>query len=112
VNGKSQDCRDLREKELQAILEIRAEAKELGINPPKTKRIYKGKNTSLSLLIKRDRHVIDTWGYVQNITSPNLWPRCKRHIKENPNFILIEDNASCHNCCMLIQSKKKKVFQR
>ena len=31
------------------------------------------------------------------LARPILWPECRRHLAENASFVLMEDNAACHN---------------
>jgi hypothetical protein len=57
-------------------------------------------------LKKRDGHGIAAWKYVHK--RPILWPECKCHMGENPDFILMEDNAGCHDCWYTNSEREKE----
>lgn len=36
-------------------------------------------------------------GDVKHVAKPLMWPECHRQLQHNPDFILMEDGASCHS---------------
>ena len=40
--------------------------------------------------------ILIVYRYVKHVGRPLLWPACQERLKQNPNFMLMEDNASPH----------------
>ncbi|PUU74820.1 hypothetical protein B9Z19DRAFT_998221 [Tuber borchii] len=69
--------RELKEQELKALREAKVETQRTGIKIKTT-------------------HGVDSWRYVTALARPLLWPTCKEHIQQNPNFLLMENNTPAH----------------
>ena len=92
----SDEWKELRQQELQVARELRQIAQQNG-EKAKTVQTWRGKKFKIYKLKRGDGKGIDSWRYITKLARPILWPECRHHLIENPNFILMEDNAACHN---------------
>ena len=58
---------------------------------------WQGKKFQIQKQKWGDCKEIDSWWYVTMLARPIRWPQCRRHLAENSNFVLMADNAACHN---------------
>jgi transposase len=94
---RSTEFRDLKAYELRRARELRTAAKVRN-EKVKTVQTWKRKKYKLDKIRKSDGGGIDAWRYVKHVARPLLWPACKARLAENPNFLLMEDNAPAHKC--------------
>ena len=92
----SEEWRQLRHQELQVARELRQAALQSG-EKVKTIQTWRGKKFKIHKLKRGDGKGVDSWRYVTMLARPVLWPECRRHLAENSSFVLMEDNAACHN---------------
>ena len=78
------------------VRELRKEARQAG-EKVKTTQTWRGKKFKIHKLKRGDGKGVDSWRYVTKLARPLLWPQCKRRLAENLDFVLMEDNASCHD---------------
>jgi len=91
----SVQCRELKEQELKTLREARAEAQKTGVKI-KTTQSWRGKKYKVKSLKRGDPRGVDSWRYVTALARPLLWPTCKECLQQNPDFLLMEDNAPAH----------------
>ena len=92
----SPEWKELRQQELQAARELRQQALHTG-EKVKTVQSWWGKKFKIYKLKRGEGKGVDSWRYVTKLARPILWPECKRRLADNPSFILVEDNAACHD---------------
>ncbi|KAG0640741.1 hypothetical protein HOY80DRAFT_999912 [Tuber brumale] len=57
----------------------------------------KGKNDKVKLFRTGiNPHQLDLWKYITTPAWPLLWPTCKKGMRQNSDFDLIDDNAPTH----------------
>jgi hypothetical protein len=97
----------LREQELRIAREIRAAALASKTKAPVTTPSFRGKKYKLKRIIKGDGKGIDSWRYIKYVDRPILWPTCKKLLEEDPEFVLMEDNAPGHDCWYTKSEREK-----
>jgi len=75
---------------------IQREEERNGARHRKITQSWRGKRFKIEMLTRIDDKGVDAWRYVKHVAEPLLWPECCRQLQHNPNFILMEDGASCH----------------
>ncbi|RPB05482.1 hypothetical protein L873DRAFT_1631455, partial [Choiromyces venosus 120613-1] len=51
---------------------------------------------------------IDSWRYIKYVCRPLLWPVCQQLLREDQEFILMEDNVPGHDCWYTNQERVKE----
>jgi len=97
----TEEWRRLREVELEALgaaKRLRRAAKDRW-EPIKLRIVqsWRAKKYKIARAIRKDVKGIDSWRYVTALCSPLLWSTCQARTTLNPQFPLMEDNASSHN---------------
>ena len=46
------------------------------------------------------------------LARPILWPKCQDHLTKNPEFILMEDNAACHDSDWTNQERRAEGISK
>ena len=92
----SSDWQDLRAAELAAAAKQRAAEKQ-GAPKARVPQTWRGKKFKISKIKRGDGKGIDSWRYVKHVARPILWPECRWQLLQNPNFVLMEDNAPAHD---------------
>ena len=88
--------RELKEQELKALREARVETQRTGVKI-KTTQSWRGKRYKVKPLKRgADPRGVDSWRYVTALARPLLWPTCTERLRQNPDFLLMEDNAPAH----------------
>jgi len=85
----------LKEQELKTQLEASAEAQRTGVKSKSTQS-WRGKKYKVKSLKRGDSCGVDSGRYVTALARPLLWPTCKERLQQNPDFLLMEDNAPAH----------------
>ncbi|RPB05912.1 hypothetical protein L873DRAFT_1824677 [Choiromyces venosus 120613-1] len=57
---------------------------------------------------KESEEGIDSWRYIKYVCRPLLWPVCQQLLREDQEFILMEDNAPGHDCWYTNQERVKE----
>ena len=92
----SPEWSDLRVVELAAAAKQRA-AEKRGAAKTRIPQTWRGKKFKIDKLKRGDGRGIHSWRYVKHVARPILWPECQRQLQQNPNFVLMEDNAPAHD---------------
>ena len=83
----------MKEQELKALREARVETQRTGVKI-KTTQFWRGKRYKVKPLKRgADPRGVDSWRYVTALARPLLWPTCIERLRQNPDFLLMEDNA-------------------
>ena len=96
----------LRTQELKEA-RIQREAERNGAPHRKVTQSWRGKKFKIEKLTRGDGKGVDAWRYVKHVAKPLLWPECCRQLQHNPNFILMEDGASCHTANYTSHEREK-----
>ena len=91
---------------------MKAAAKLAGTLPGKATHSYKGKKFKQNNIPKRKKGGIDAWRYIKHVARPLLWPACKERLAVNPDFILMEDNATSHHCWYTDAEREKEGIRK
>ncbi|RPA99133.1 hypothetical protein L873DRAFT_1828106 [Choiromyces venosus 120613-1] len=78
----------------------------------KTTQSWKGKKYKIKKLKRGDSHGVDSWHYVTCLAQPLLWPACRVRKLDNPDFILMEDNAPVHNSDFTNYEREKEGIHK
>jgi len=101
----------LKERELREAKEQRAAAVERG-EKIKTKQSWRGKKFKIKKLKRKYAKGVDSWRYVTGLCRPVLWPTCQERLAMNHNFLLMEDNAPCHDSDFTNLERKKEGIEK
>jgi len=86
---------------------IQQEAERNGPPHRKVTQSWCGKKFKIEKLTQGDGKGVDAWRYVEHVAKPLLLPECCRQLQHNPNFILMEDGASCHTANYTSHEREK-----
>lgn len=62
----------------------------------------------MNRIVKGDVKGVDSWRYIKYVCRPILWPTCKQLSEDDPEFILMEDNAPGHDCWYTNSEREKE----
>ena len=93
----SNEWKKLQQPELHTAHKLWQQTLEYMGEKVKTVQSWRGKKFKIFKLKWWDGKGVDSWQYVTKLAWPILWPECRCHLLENPEFILMEENAACHN---------------
>ncbi|RPA90925.1 hypothetical protein L873DRAFT_1838836 [Choiromyces venosus 120613-1] len=83
-------------------------AKDSNTKAPKATMSYLGKKFRFKKIEKGEGRGIDSWRYIKYVCRPLLWPVCQQLLREDQEFILMEDNAPGHDCWYTNQERVKE----
>ena len=109
----SEQWREL--KEVLVELENARKQRQAERNGGAKKKIpqtWRGKKYKIHKMTRGEGRGINAWRYVKHVARPILWPECHNQLMRNPNFILMEDNAPCHNAYYTTREREKEKVEK
>lgn len=103
----SEEWKELKVRELSEARKQRA-AEKNGAPKKKTSQSWQGKKFKIQKIRKGDGRGVDAWRYVKHVARPLFWPECHCHLAQDPQFILMEDNAPCHKAFYTTREREKE----
>ena len=107
----SDEWQELRKNELEQA-RIQRQIEKNGGAKKKIAQTWRGKKFKIQKIKRGEGRGIDAWRYVKHVARPLLWPECRKRLTRNPNFILMEDNAPCHNAYYTTKEREKEEISK
>jgi len=73
---------------------------------------YLGKKFRFKKIEKGEGRGIDSWRYIKYVCRPLLWPVCQALLRQDLEFILMEDNPPGHDCWYTNQERVKDMVNK
>jgi transposase len=107
----SEEWKALKKRELEET-RIQRAAEKAGAPKRVVEQTYRRKKFTYDKIVRGEKRGVDAYRYVKHVARPLLWPACRELLRENPNFVLMEDGASCHSAGYTTRERKKEGIDK